>query len=293
MFALWMLELGYSVFPLYRGSKRPNESWLYANGYSVEHQICGGAGCLKCRNGHIGSWKKCQVESMSQREVRSWANDGWNVGLVTGELSDTVVLDFDSEESWQNRLGIIGQTIEAAVIIKTKRGYHAYFRHPGESVRNRTQVNGKIDVRGDGGYVVGPTSKVDGFEYRVIRGSLSDRSNWPVFDLGWLPKRKAADEGDRQNVRCRDRYKDAILRGEFEQIAKTQVGGRRDQILRSATKLGSYVAGRVLEHGEAYWGLVAACESCRRLEPQMSQTEIESAIMSGLTHGGKQPRGLN
>lgn len=82
MFAVWMLSLGYSVFPLRSGEKRPDERWLYEHEYRAEHGVCNGRGCERCRGGSIGSWKPLQTKLMWERDRGGWASD-CNVGLAT------------------------------------------------------------------------------------------------------------------------------------------------------------------------------------------------------------------
>src|SRR5690606_17775107 len=42
--------------------------------------------------------------------------------------------------------------------VRTGKGRHLYFRHPGGTVRNFTRKLPGLDLRGDGGYVVAPPS---------------------------------------------------------------------------------------------------------------------------------------
>ena len=80
-------------------------------------------------------------------------------------------------------------------MVKTRRGYHLYFRHPGEPVPNAQRVpdeTGKprYDIRGDGGYVLAPPSRFDDGEnkgeYRWV--TMPIRSNHlPVFEAAWRP----------------------------------------------------------------------------------------------------------
>jgi len=78
--------------------------------------------------------------------------DDGNVGIVTGAVSGIVVLDLDSDDAIAEarRRGLPSSTI----LLKTARGEHWYFRHPGGTIRNGTKIFPSADVRGDGGYVV-------------------------------------------------------------------------------------------------------------------------------------------
>ena len=98
------------------------------------------------------------------------------------------MLDFDSEEAWQRRNQITGLDCSSTPVVKTRRGYHVYLRHPGQHVGNQVNVMGIFDVRGDGGYVVGPSSQVTGSKYLLIQGDLTARNVRPLFRVDWIPK---------------------------------------------------------------------------------------------------------
>ncbi|MHC4197262.1 MAG: bifunctional DNA primase/polymerase [Planctomycetota bacterium] len=106
------------------------------------------------------SWKAYQKRVPQERKVEEWWNK-WpeaNIGIVTGEVSGLVVVDVDGEKGLETakRLGL-----PETPTVKTGKGYHYYYLHPGnEDVRNfqaKMGVDG-IDLRGDGGYAVAPPS---------------------------------------------------------------------------------------------------------------------------------------
>jgi hypothetical protein len=96
--------------------------------------------------------------------VASWYRQ-WpdaNVGIVTGEISNLIVLDVDpkhggdaSLEGLERRYGPLPVTVESRT---GGGGRHLYFAHPGQFVRNRVGLAQGIDLRGDGGYIVAPPS---------------------------------------------------------------------------------------------------------------------------------------
>lgn len=87
-----------------------------------------------------------------------------NIGLVTGESSGFIVIDIDPDkggeeslEEWQRQHGRLPATVE---VLTGSGGRHLYFRHPGVNIPNKqqwTHLPG-LDIRGDGGLVVGPGS---------------------------------------------------------------------------------------------------------------------------------------
>ncbi len=128
--ALTYLENGFSIIPLAKSSKTP------------------------C----IHSWKKYQSQLPTTEEVKQWFTDNpdANIGIVTGKVSNLVVIDLDSEKAietfrqhnWFDECGVV----------KTSRGYHLYFQYPDFEVRNAVKIETDIDIRGEGGYVVAPPS---------------------------------------------------------------------------------------------------------------------------------------
>jgi hypothetical protein len=153
-------------------------------------------------------WKRYQYHHATTEEVRRWFAPGWpvNVGIVTGEISEIVVVDLDGPEavSWARR-----NLRSTPWFTRTRKGWHAFYRWPGELVGNRARVNGlPIDVRGDGGYVLGPGSvHASGHVYRAIGRWAAPRSSLPIFpaDLFERPvavkpdvtRRAVADVSDR------------------------------------------------------------------------------------------------
>jgi hypothetical protein len=78
--------------------------------------------------------------------------------------------------------------------VKTARGWHLFYRHPGGRVPNRARLdtnNGRIaiDVRGDGGYVIAPPSIHSTGATYVAAGDWSEpKESLPVFWPGWLQR---------------------------------------------------------------------------------------------------------
>lgn len=84
---------------------------------------------------------------------------GLNVGIATGAVSGVFVIDIDGAigETELAKHGTLPKTLTTV----TGRGRHLFFKHPGKEIKTRKGIFGpdsKVDVRGDGGYVVGPGS---------------------------------------------------------------------------------------------------------------------------------------
>ena len=102
---------------------------------------------------------------------RLWRTNA-NVAVRTGRESGLVVLDVDGDDGFES-LRVLEREhgrLPTTLTVKTPRGGgHFYFAHPGREVRNSAgQLGVGLDVRGDGGYVLVPPSRlVDGRAYEV------------------------------------------------------------------------------------------------------------------------------
>jgi hypothetical protein len=82
------------------------------------------------------------------------------IGVPTGAISGLSVIDIDVRdgkqgEKWvKDNVELLGQTRVAET---QSGGWHYYYRHSGD-IRNRAGIDGCVDVRGDGGYVIFPRS---------------------------------------------------------------------------------------------------------------------------------------
>jgi len=84
-----------------------------------------------------------------------------NVGIATGEPSGMFVIDIDGPDGEKalEELEEKNSPLPITLTTNTGKGRHLYFKYPGEAVVTKTKIIGdKVDVRGDGGYVVGPGS---------------------------------------------------------------------------------------------------------------------------------------
>lgn len=139
-------------------------------------------------------WAEFQDRRPKLREILDWSLGGMTgIALVTGEISGVAVIDCDSRENakWWFRHGV-----KTPVMVKTKRGVHFYYRHPGERVKNASNVEigaVKYDVRGDGGYVVLPPTRHSEGEYSWV-GEMTDQSKLPMFNLAWRPNNDPRDK---------------------------------------------------------------------------------------------------
>jgi Bifunctional DNA primase/polymerase, N-terminal/Primase C terminal 1 (PriCT-1) len=127
------------------------------------------------------NWVSYQTERAEPSEVKKWFADSAaaNIAIVTGAISDLVVIDIDSESAKNELKRIVGDyELDRVPRAKTGKGWQLFFEHPGVNISNRAGVIPGLDVRGDGGYVVVPPSiHPNGKTYQ-----------WEVALNGELPK---------------------------------------------------------------------------------------------------------
>lgn len=89
-----------------------------------------------------------------------------NIGVPTGAGPGFVVLDIDGDEGYESLRALETEygALPRTLSVRTPSGgQHYYFQTPAAGLRNSAgKVGRHIDVRGDGGYVLVPPSKIRG-----------------------------------------------------------------------------------------------------------------------------------
>jgi hypothetical protein len=136
------------------------------------------------------AWREYQTRLPTDDEVCAWfADRPTNIAIVTGAVSDLVVVDMDSPAA---RTFATRKLPYTPWQIRTAKGFHAYYRHPGVRVANRARIRTQdgrlaLDVRGDGGYVIAaPSLHASGTRYTWAGDWTVPRSDVPRFWPGWL-----------------------------------------------------------------------------------------------------------
>ncbi len=172
------LARGWSVLPLRRGDKRP-----------------------------LIAWETLQQTRADPATLTRWFAR-WpdaNIGIVTGEISNLIVLDVDPKHGGDDSLAELERRFEKlpdSVEAHTGGGgRHLYFTHPGGFVPNRAGLAQGIDRRGDGGYVVAPPSlHPSGQLYVWARGrspedmALAALPRWLLFAGRGFRKRRSLED---------------------------------------------------------------------------------------------------
>lgn len=151
--ALYYAAQGYAVFPVHAA--------LPPDGRCT----CGNPTCGKLAGKHPATAHGLSEATTNPERIKAmWARakHPLNVAIATGEKSGIWVLDIDGadgEVSLEDLAVRNGTLLPMTLEARTGSGRHLIFRHPGKKVMSRASKLGhKLDVRGDGGYIVAPPS---------------------------------------------------------------------------------------------------------------------------------------
>jgi len=272
-----------------------------------------------------GNWQDLATTSTGQ--VRDWwARAPYNIGIACGP-SKLIVIDLDlphgseddreadreadpedGKEDGDRADGALFPLSGADILSMLARqqgerypggtyvvdtpsgGCHLYFSAAGETrVRNSAGAVGRhIDVRADGGYIVGAGSRIGERAYAARgRRETAPLPSW----LGLLiresdepPARPAQrpPAGDRAQGRA---YAMAALRAETEGVAAARPGTRNDTLNRAAFNLGQLVAAGLIPPIPVITALIDAATYAGLPEDEAVRT-----VRSGLAAGTRKPR---
>lgn len=166
---------------------------------------CGNSDCDRVAK-HPRTMNGLKDATTDERTIRAWWRR-WpeaNIGIVTGAISNLVVIDNDPRHGGDQTLAKLEErhgTLPETVTSRTggaDGGCHKMFVHPGVHIKNRTGGKGGwpqgLDVRGDGGYVVvAPSLHISGRHYSWAPGKSPGEIPFAPLP-NWLLDRLTADE---------------------------------------------------------------------------------------------------
>ena len=127
------------------------------------------------------------------------------IGLVTGQRSGLVVIDFDERENFSGLQNFknSGYELSPTISASTPRGgVHLYFKAPPFEVVpcSVSKIAEGVDVRADGGYIIAPPSTTKWGEYRwSCKYRIFQKGPLPLPEKFYLSvghKRTIRDSGD-------------------------------------------------------------------------------------------------
>ncbi|MFE9256236.1 bifunctional DNA primase/polymerase [Streptomyces sp. NPDC006879] len=275
--ALNLAALGWPVFPLRPGDKRPA---LHGD------QHCPGLG--DCAAGHR-KWEQ-RATTDPERICAAWARSPFNIGIATGPAG-LLVIDLDlpkrGKEAPSGRAAFealcerAGQSVPTTYRVRTASGgEHLYFTAPpGTQLGNTaSRLAPLVDTRAWGGYVVAPGSLTAAGPYEVTDPS-------PVSDLpGWLlpllqPPAPVPGRRIAPTTVSGTRAARAALGAECAAVLAAPAGQANNTLNRSAFKVGRFVVWGDLPRDVVEGAFQAAGEE-RGLTAAECRATIRSALDS-------------
>lgn len=276
-----------------------------------------------------------KLASTDAETIRGWWRK-WPramIGFATGARAGVFVVDIDAGEDKKTgkiysadeliatlQLALGGERFPATVWSVTPRGgRHIYFAMPGgETIGNRGDLLGKgsrIDVRGEGGYVIlPPSARPDGAAYQwlpphgapiaeaspALLDCILRRGAWAA-EAGIAPAparssparstrstRSTAEGGDR----AVEKYVANAFDAEIKAVAGEGQGNRNHRLNLAAVKLGEFVAAGALDQAAVEHALEQAAADCGLVKDD-GIASVRKTIASGMRKGLRQPRDLD
>lgn len=209
-------------------------------------------------------WEAYQRRRAAPEEIEAWRRRfrPLNVGIVTGAISGLVVLDSDGE---RGDASLAGKHLPPTPTVRTGKGIHRYYRHPGHPVPNAVGLLPGVDLRGDGGYVVAPPSMhPSGRRYEWVQG-LSPWDLPPAPMPEWL--RQALRPPDLRPPRPPEWWRRFVADGAVE-------GTRNNSVAR--------LAGHLLRRGVDPFVVLELCLAWNqaRCRPPLDAEEVACVVNS-------------
>ena len=189
----------------------------------------------------------------TQEELGAWSWPG--VGIVTGPVSDVLLLDVDGPEG-EAELQKHGHPV-TPMVRTAGGGLHLYFKHPEQHVRTGIRVAPGLDVKASGGYVVAPPSVgPNGRAYEwIISPEEAELADPPEWLMSLLERKRP--------------------KGAAPKVEERIPSGQRNIAL---TRL----AGTMRRPGMSETAILAALleENERRCQPPLPRAEVEKIATS-------------
>lgn len=201
--ALKYLKLGWSVIPVHALVKG--------------HCTCGRAQCSTPGKHPRVRWTDYATRLPTRRELRAWFDEdtgGSNIGLVTGNVSNLIVVDCDGPDGAKTARKALHLPRGTLVAQTGGGGLHYFYRPNGLVIPSRIALFPGVDIKAERGFVVIPPSKhKSGRKYRWIRRKrpvacdlsvlTREREDGDSYDNegGWYKELlEGVEEGSRSNA---------------------------------------------------------------------------------------------
>jgi len=242
----------------------------------------------------VGKWKEFQTQPATIAQAEQWDVSNHNVGIATGPVSGFWVLDIDNDaaEASAREKGWIR---DDTACVKTGKGRHYCYKVAADqSVENTTALTGVcgVDIRGQGGFVVGPGSiHPNGHAY--LWEKHPDDVPFAEAPEALLKALRAGGRSERPERTGRAHSEGGNGAGggepelvEFEmQLANAVEGTRNDLLNRAAFRLGQLVAAGRAQRDNWISRLRGAAQACG-----LPDEEIDDVLGHAVAAGEADPR---
>jgi Bifunctional DNA primase/polymerase, N-terminal len=234
-------------------------------------------------------------------------------GLVVLDLDVGHEDDKDGVAEFDLILDYYGGSLDGVPIVQTASGgYHLYFRQPAGRAplgnREGMLAGFGINVRGDGGYVIGPGAVMNTGEFyecvdgwldlceAFAAGTIPEIAAWLVELIEWQPEPNLSDGGPTQGspeateaeeIRFR-KWAAGVLRITAERLAAQSSGRRNNSLNSGAITIAGYAVRGNISRGEARAALAAACMQNGYI-PEHGVDAFEATFKSGWDAGLAKP----
>ena len=235
-------------------------------------------------------------------QINAWWENTSALPAIPCGQNKLVVIDCDRHDGGADGVAAFKSLVAAngalpsqVPLVKTPNGgVHVFFRQPdGEALGNaRGSLPPGIDVRGAGGFVVGPGARLpDGRGWTAIAGRspIHDAPPLPQWLKGVLRQPQREEAREPNNIETSDdrgrAYAMTALNRVEAELAAVPAGERNERLYKTAFRLATMAARGWLMENEIIETLVRACESNQYLREhghRATMKTIESGICDGL-----------
>lgn len=231
--------------------------------------------------------------TVNEEQIKKW----WalwpdaGIGISTGKPSGLFIVDIDPRNGGDETIAALqvehGKLPLTRMVRTGGDGLHIYLRLPDGEREWVKQLGPGVDVKADGGYVVGPPSlHPSGKPYRWVdeNAPILDAPAWLV-GLATKPVPIPRPLSPMASSDPLPAYAEVALRGEVERVKIAQEGSRNHVLNRAAFSLGQLVGAGQLDRSTVESSLFNAA-----ITVGLGEREIEKTLRSGLNDGEKEPR---
>ena len=126
-----------------------------------------------------------------------------NYGVICGEVSNIIVVDIDLDKMTKDNIFLVTfpdyLNINTYIVQSRSGGYHLYFKYDKDLYNVASNIF--VDIRSDGGYIVGEGSIIDGKQYKIYKNNdiIECPEDMKEFLLKYVCKRKEKKEKKERN----------------------------------------------------------------------------------------------